>query len=115
MFPTKLELGDERTALLITWSDGSVREYAVGELREKCPCASCRENRIKGDAPADVDSVQEPAGTMQLPVLSLQEARPLAIADVQPVGNYAYSIHFSDGHSTGIFTLKHLRALGREK
>jgi DUF971 family protein len=28
------------------------------------------------------------------------------------VGNYAYSIAFSDGHDTGIFTLEFLRELG---
>jgi DUF971 family protein len=28
-----------------------------------------------------------------------------------PVGQYAYSIEFSDGHSSGIYTLDYLRAL----
>jgi DUF971 family protein len=31
-----------------------------------------------------------------------------------PVGNYAYRIEFSDGHSTGIYTLDLLRRLGSE-
>ena len=35
--------------------------------------------------------------------------RPTAM---QPVGNYAYSIHFSDGHNSGIYTLDYLRHLG---
>ena len=42
----------------------------------------------------------------------MAEARPLTIAGMQPVGNYAYSIEFSDGHDTGIFTLELLRELG---
>jgi DUF971 family protein len=33
---------------------------------------------------------------------------------MNPVGNYAYSIHFSDGHNTGIYTLESLRNLGQE-
>jgi len=32
---------------------------------------------------------------------------------MDPVGNYAYRILFSDGHDTGIFTLELLRELGR--
>ena len=31
---------------------------------------------------------------------------------MQPTGRYAYSIHFSDGHDTGIFTLESLREMG---
>ena len=31
-----------------------------------------------------------------------------------PVGRYAYSIDFSDGHDTGIYTLESLRELGHE-
>ena len=31
---------------------------------------------------------------------------------MKPVGNYAYSIEFSDGHDTGIFTLEFLQSLG---
>jgi DUF971 family protein len=47
-------------------------------------------------------------------VLSLAEARPLTVLGMTPVGNYAYSIAFSDGHDTGIYTLEFLRSLGSE-
>lgn len=98
--PTKLELsGQDR--LRIHWSDGEVREYGVRELREACPCATCREKR---NAP--------PAPTSLLTVLSPAETRPLTIAGMRPVGNYAYAIGFSDGHDSGIFTLELLRTLG---
>ena len=49
---------------------------------------------------------------MMLPVLSMAEIKPLTIGGLRPVGNYAYSIEFSDGHDTGIFTLEFLRELG---
>ena len=39
--------------------------------------------------------------------------RPLKIIAMKPVGNYAYSIAFSDGHDTGIYTLELLQELGR--
>ncbi len=100
--PSKLELrGDDR--LLIEWSDGQKREITFGQLRKSCPCATCREQRAKPPQPSS-----------GLNVLSMAEARPLKILGMKPVGNYAYSIAFSDGHDTGIFTLEFLRELGTE-
>jgi DUF971 family protein len=87
--------------LHIEWSDGQVREYTVRELRENCPCATCLEKRR---AP--------PAAPLSLPILKAEETRPLRIAQMEPQGRYAYGIHFSDGHNTGIYTLEALRELG---
>jgi DUF971 family protein len=98
--PTKLELlGGDR--LLIEWNDGLRHELPIALLRSRCPCATCREKRA-----------QPPPAAGSLPVLSQAEARPLAILGMRPVGHYAYSIAFSDGHDTGIFTLEFLRELG---
>jgi DUF971 family protein len=102
LHPTKLELVDN-SRLRIVWSDGQLREYSFRELRNACPCATCREKR---NAP--------PASPMQLPIISAAEAQPLRITGMKPVGNYAYSIDFSDGHNTGIYTLESLRELGEE-
>lgn len=44
----------------------------------------------------------------------MQEARPLTVQSMVPVGNYAYGIDFSDGHTTGIYRLEFLRELGEE-
>ena len=99
--PSKLErIGEDR--LRIAWNDGQVREYTFRELRDGCPCATCREKRNAPPPPAT-----------QLPILSAAETQPLRIAGMQPVGNYAYSIDFSDGHTTGIYTLELLRRLGK--
>jgi DUF971 family protein len=51
---------------------------------------------------------------LQLPIISAAETEPLRITAMKPVGNYAYSIDFSDGHDTGIYTLESLRELGNE-
>jgi DUF971 family protein len=98
--PTELKLVDP-SRLRIAWSDGEVREYSVRELRDQCPCATCREKRTAPPAPAT-----------ELPVLSPAETQPLRITTMHPTGRYAYSIHFSDGHDTGIYTLELLRELG---
>jgi DUF971 family protein len=98
--PTDLKLVDP-SRLRIAWSDGQVREYSVRDLREQCPCASCRERRMSPPPPATT-----------LTVLSPAETQPVRISSMQPTGRYAYSIHFSDGHDTGIYTLELLRELG---
>jgi DUF971 family protein len=100
--PTKLSLTAD-SKLLIEWSDGVRRQYGFEELRKKCPCATCREKRS-----------QPPAPTTLFPVLTAAEAQPTKILGMEPVGNYAYSIQFSDGHDTGIYTLELLRELGAE-
>ena len=99
VLPTKLEITDS-SQLLIEWSDGQRRSYEFGDLRKGCPCATCREKRK--------------APTPLLPVLTAEEAQPLKILGMKPVGNYAYSINFSDGHDTGIFSFDLLRQLGEE-
>lgn len=91
----------EEGQLQIEWSDGQVREYLLRELRDNCPCATCAEKR---KVPAESPNA--------LPILSAAEIAPLRIAGMEPMGNYAYAIHFSDGHDTGIFTLELLRELG---
>ena len=35
-----------------------------------------------------------------------------SLTGMTPVGQYAYSIGFSDGHASGIYTLEYLRELG---
>lgn len=97
--PTKLER-NEGNKLTIHWSDGQQRQYSYRELRDACPCATCREKRA------------EPKNPLALNVLSASEARPLEITGMKPVGNYAYSIAFSDDHDTGIYTFELLQKLG---
>lgn len=77
-------------------------------LRDNCRCAKCIEQRT--------EAINETtAGNKKLsnvlPVLSMAETMPLGIVLMHPVGNYAYNIHFSDGHSAGIFTFELLRSL----
>ncbi len=102
VYPTKLEREGERH-LVITWSDGARRRYSFRELRDSCPCATCREKRNAS-----------PPSPLMLPILTDAQIQPLAIAGMKPVGNYAYAIAFSDGHDTGIYTLDFLRELGED-
>ena len=99
VYPTTLKRQPDG-GLVIEWSDGQRRIYSVAQLREQCPCATCREKR---STPPPLFQVLKP-----------QEAQPLTLVGMKPVGNYAYSIEFSDGHDTGIFTFERLRELGEE-
>ena len=97
LFPTQIQRADSQQ-LIINWSDGQSRKYTVRDLRDHCPCATCRETHG--------------APKQGLPILSEAETRPLTVDGMKPVGNYAYSIAFSDGHDSGIFTFELLRDLG---
>ncbi len=87
--------GPER--LVIIWNDGHRSVYTWKHLRDNCPCAGCREERIK---PADPFRILKP-----------NELVPLAPVSMPRVGHYAYKIVWSDGHDTGLYTLEHLREL----
>jgi DUF971 family protein len=100
--PTALKLTETRS-LEIAWSDGVTLDYPFGVLRQACPCATCREKK-RAEA-------NKPKGLLQ--VLSSAETVPLTVSQMRPVGNYAYNIHFSDGHSSGLFTMELLREIGK--
>lgn len=84
----------------VEWADGATSEFPPRLLRDACPCATCREERAA------------PKPKVLLRVLTPEETRPLAVTAMRPVGQYAYAIEFSDGHSSGIYTLDYLRELG---
>jgi DUF971 family protein len=99
-YPTALQRTSEN-GLVIDWSDGERRTYTIRALRDACPCATCREKRS-----------QPPPDPFALPMVKQVQTQPLTITAMQPMGNYAYSIAFSDGHDTGIFAFDLLRQLG---
>lgn len=103
LIPVSLK-GDAH-ALSIVWSDGAAHRLTWKRLRDECPCATCREKSEEPPAAA-----AKPATL--LTILTAAEAQPLRVTAMQPVGNYAYAIQFSDGHGSGIYTFDHLRRLG---
>ena len=92
-YPTEVRRLPEEGRLRITWSDGHAGEYEYRYLRGYCPCAGCQ-----GHTADAIRYHPPPAG----------EVAPVSI---QPVGNYALSIHWTDGHSTGIYRFDFLRRL----
>ena len=86
--------------LTIDWSDGHRGVYTWKHLRRECPCAGCREDRLK---PPDPFRIVSPA--------ELAAGGPPSPKALEPVGYYAYRIVWNDGHDAGLYTLENLRAL----
>jgi DUF971 family protein len=105
--PISLEKTDARE-LVIVWSDGKSQTLPFRLLRDNCRCANCIDKRMEAlkETPKGEKKL-----TNELPVLSMAETMPLGISQMHPVGNYAYNIHFTDGHSAGIYPFELLRSL----
>jgi ATP-binding protein involved in chromosome partitioning len=88
----------EDRQLRVSWNDGSEATYPYDFLRNHCPCAVC---------------VDEWTGERKSLVLLLpSNFRPMRM---DPVGNYAVQISWSDGHNTGIYSFRYLRELDAER
>jgi DUF971 family protein len=76
----------------IDWADGHKGVYPHDQLRGRCPCAGC----------------QGHSGT-----ITFIETSGIAqeIEDIEPVGGYALSIKWFDGHASGIYSFSYLRSL----
>ena len=91
----------------IIWADGHASHYEFAYLRDECPCATCNDERGKKEAFA----AAAPGGaSTSFAPLPMFKPKPRAQA-ASVVGNYAISITFSDGHSTGIYSYDHLRTI----
>jgi DUF971 family protein len=83
----------------IDWKDGHRSEYGITYLRDKCPCAGC--TGAHGTPPRQPEA--ENPFQMFKPVLKM--------LNVEPVGNYAIRINWSDGHNAGIYSYDHFRQI----
>jgi len=95
-YPVSREITDKE--IKIGWSDGHQSIHYHKFLREACPCAAC-----KGESGLFGRQFYAPP-PMSIP----DDIKPLKL---EQVGRYAINIHWSDGHSTGIYTFEYLREL----
>jgi DUF971 family protein len=93
------------TGVDIIWADGHASHYDFAYLRDECPCATCNDERAKKN-----DIAAAAPGNSAFSPLPMFKPKPCAQSAAQ-VGNYAISISFSDGHSTGIYSYDHLRTI----
>jgi ATP-binding protein involved in chromosome partitioning len=92
--PMPLEIiGLGKPEVKFVWDDEKEDTFTARELRIRCNCAHC---------------VSETTGQRLLDPATVPET--LTVSDMHLVGNYGVGIHFSDGHSTGIYRFRELRA-----
>ena len=93
--PNNITLSKDKKMLTVSFKDD---DYVLTSefLRVYSPSAE-----VRGHSPG-----QE---TLQL------NKQDVSISSLVPMGNYAIAIHFSDGHSTGIYSWSYLLHLGTEK
>ncbi len=99
--PTGINADRTRREMSITWKDGHSSVYPFELLRAACPCASCRgghENMSSEPSDSFFD-------------VHLGDVPQTRIAKIEPIGSYAITIEWEDGHAFGIYTWHYLRAL----
>ena len=94
--PTEIKLHQKSRVLEISFSDGSRFELSYEFLRVYSPSAE-----VRGHGPGQ-EVLQ--SGKKDVDILSLE-----------PVGSYAVQPHFSDRHSTGIYSWEYLYDLGTHR
>jgi len=94
--PTEIKLHQKSRILEIAFDDGKRFSLPCEYLRVFSPSAE-----VRGHGPG-----QE--------VLQVGK-RNVEIKEIEPVGNYAVKLAFSDGHDTGLYSWEYLHELGEKQ
>lgn len=84
-YPTEIKLHQKSKILDITFSDGKTFQFPCEFLRVYSPSAE-----VSGHGPG-----QEVLQTGK---------KMVGIVKIEPVGNYAIQLNFTDGHNTGLYS-----------
>ncbi|MGA7457501.1 MAG: DUF971 domain-containing protein [Methyloceanibacter sp.] len=95
-WPTELRLDKDKRVLTVSFEDGKSFALPAEFLRVLSPSAE-----VQGHSEAQRVTV---AGK-----------KNVAIARIEPIGNYAVRIVFDDGHDTGLYVWDYLRELGETR
>ena len=94
-WPKELRVSKDKRSLTISFDDDEAFDLSAEYLRVTSPSAE-----VQGHSPAQRKTVPG--------------KRDVEIMKMEPVGNYAVRITFTDLHDTGIFSWVYLRELGVE-
>lgn len=95
-WPVEIRLKTGHRTLAVTYDDGAAFDIPAEMLRVMSPSAE-----VQGHSPSER--------------VTVGGKRDVEIRAVEPVGNYAVRLQFSDGHGSGIFTWGYLRRLGADR
>jgi len=90
--PQSIDVAKE-VGVTVTYYDGYVAQFDLVDLRQGCPCATCRNIRERGE-----DSWPRPSSPL-----------PLRVEHAELHGAWGLKITWNDGHDTGIFPFELLR------
>lgn len=90
VYLTEVRRLDDGRRVRFTWTDHHSATFEADYLRGYCPCAMCQGHE------SSETRFQPPS-------------RPVTIVAIEPVGNYAINVTFSDRHATGIYRFDFLR------
>lgn len=94
--PSELRVSKDRRLLTVTFSGHQPFEFTAELLRVLSPSAE-----VQGHSPDQR--------------VTVPGKKDVTITKIEPVGNYAVRITFSDFHDSGIFTWDYFHELGHEK
>ena len=86
-----LQIKKIETELHINWSDGTQSKINIFNLRDECPCATCKGETVITQSYIPIKSPFKAKGFYE-------------IEKILPVGNYAINVIWKDGHDTGIYS-----------
>lgn len=93
---SELRLNPQKTELSVTFTDGTASSLSAEFLRVVSPSAE-----VQGHSPSERKLVPG--------------KRYVTIRAIEPIGNYAVRLVFSDGHNTGLYSWLYLHEISRRK
>jgi DUF971 family protein len=95
-WPIELRLDKDKRVLTVSYEDGQSFALPAELLRVFSPSAE-----VQGHSPDQR--------------VTVPGKKNVGIARIEPVGNYAVRIVFTDGHDTGLYVWEYLRELSEQK
>ena len=93
MTPKTIKIGPSKMDLQLNYENGETLVIPSSFLRKFSPSAE-NKNNLNSE--------------------NLEKFYGISIFKLESVGNYAIRVHFSDGHSTGIYSWEYLFSLGEK-
>ena len=93
MTPKTIKIGPSKMDLQLSYENGATLVIPSSFLRKFSPSAE-NKNNLNSE--------------------NLEKFYDISIFRLESVGNYAIRVHFSDGHSTGIYSWEYLFSLGEK-
>jgi DUF971 family protein len=100
MKPTSITASCEKKELAVLWDDGHSSQYSFSLLRAGCPCAECYGGHAQMSNNPNPDVYHT----------TVSDSSATRLTTIVPVGSYAITPVWEDGHDAGIYQWHYPRA-----